>query len=62
VPQCPPLPHRQKMNFTPRVTDRIPPLNSLAFKKSGLLTCAYPGAEVAVTTPAVLKTLPLLSE
>ena len=50
----------QKNNFTPNVMVRIPPLNNFWFKKFGSNGNAYPGVVVAVVTPALLNTLPLL--
>ena len=50
----------QKNNFTPSVMLRIPPLNSFLFRKFGSNGKAYPGVVVAVVTPALLNTLPLL--
>ena len=50
----------QKNNFTPNVMLRIPPLNNFWFKKFGSNGNAYPGVVVAVTTPELLNTLPLL--
>ncbi len=41
--------------------ERNPPLKRvLALRKFGSLGIAYPGVVVAVVTPAVLKTFPLL--
>ena len=50
----------QKNNFTPNVMLRIPPLNSFLLRKFGSNGNAYPGVVVAVVTPALLNTLPLL--
>jgi hypothetical protein len=50
----------QKNNFTPSVMLRIPPLNNFWFRKFGSNGNAYPGVVVAVVTPALLNTLPLL--
>ena len=48
------------MSFNAKVMERTPPLKRCAFRKFGSLGSAYPGVVVAVVTPVVLKTLPLL--